>query len=582
LFNEHVRLRTRTGHQILMHNAEDLIYIGNSRGSAWIELTSNGKIDIYTDDSISIRTANDLNVHADRDINLSAKRNININAGENMKTTVGINMDTKVGVDHKLDIAANFDQFVGVDKKVYIGGNQDHIVKLDDRTTVGEHYSLQVTGSGTLAINGDFNNKVKGNYRQVTGGALNINTTGDNKFTSGANTNILSTGNHLETATFIHMNTAGSPASGADGISDTFITGDTEDKVTDSTGTEVTGTPVTQDSLKASVAAFALYPRRVPRREPWAEHENLNPGAHTPSKTEAIEAPPAAVVNVPTQINSEGDQPPYNSDSGPAVANVAQGKDNPQVVVPGVTGPSGGQQPGHPVEVNDLQRYFLHVLTSELGLSTVEADPTLLPVGATPGNAQAIGMAMAQIMAECNFKPRSESMNYSAQRLRAVFPSRVKTLAFAEELVAAGQAAIANTIYGQNKGLGNTQDGDGWNYRGRGLIQLTGRYNYNKYGPLVGVDLIANPEMANDPETAVKIAVAYFKTKSITWSSYAFQVLGEEFRKAVGYADTTGSNTQNRIRIGKGFYAKIVSLDLTPITSLSPVEYPGTGQATVQ
>ena len=53
LHNELVRLRTRTGHQILLHNTEDLIYIANARGTSWIEMTSNGKIDIYGADSIS-------------------------------------------------------------------------------------------------------------------------------------------------------------------------------------------------------------------------------------------------------------------------------------------------------------------------------------------------------------------------------------------------------------------------------------------------------------------------------------------------------------------------------------------------
>ena len=57
--NEHSRLRSRTGHQILLHNTEDLIYIGNAKGSAWIELTGNGKIDIYSQDSINIRTETD-------------------------------------------------------------------------------------------------------------------------------------------------------------------------------------------------------------------------------------------------------------------------------------------------------------------------------------------------------------------------------------------------------------------------------------------------------------------------------------------------------------------------------------------
>jgi hypothetical protein len=88
--NELVRIRTRTGHQILLHNSEDLIYIGNAKGTTWIELTSNGKIDIYAKDSISVHTENDLNFTADRDINFNANGDINLNsAGNNNFTTKG-------------------------------------------------------------------------------------------------------------------------------------------------------------------------------------------------------------------------------------------------------------------------------------------------------------------------------------------------------------------------------------------------------------------------------------------------------------------------------------------------------------
>ena len=88
-YNELVRIKTRTGHQILLHNSEDLIYIGNSKGTTWIELTSNGKIDIYAKDSVSVHTENDYNVTADRDINLTAGGNINLNAGSEARITSG-------------------------------------------------------------------------------------------------------------------------------------------------------------------------------------------------------------------------------------------------------------------------------------------------------------------------------------------------------------------------------------------------------------------------------------------------------------------------------------------------------------
>jgi predicted chitinase len=572
-FNEHVRLRTRTGHQILMHNTEDLIYIGNARGSAWIELTSNGKIDVYSDDSISVRSGNDINLHADRDFNWSAGRDININAGRNTKNTTAENVDVRVGVNKQEFIGNTNDLWIGNNSTVAIGGNQDVQVKGNDAKTVSGNYNLQVASNGRIAINGEFGSKVAGNFRQTVSGAYNLNTAGDNKFTSGANTQIKSAANHKESAVQIHMNSPGQVADGADAISDVFtspVTNDSEDVVTDGVGAIINGSDgnpleVTFNAVRATEAPFALYPRRVPIREPWPEHEHLNPAAHTPANTQAIESPPAAVRVQNQVINSESDQPPYTGESGPVVANL----DGEQVVVPGTTGPVGGKQPAHPVAVNDMQRYFLSELIKGIGLD---------PEKWISENAVAVAMAMAQPQAECGFKPRSESMNYSASRLRAVYPSRVKSNAYAQQLVAAGPAAIGNTLYGNR--YGNAQD-EGYKYRGRGLIQLTFKSNYEKYGNLAGVDVVNNPEMANDPEVASKLAVAYIKSKSVSWTSQSFAALGEEFRRAVGYANQGGAETNRRIGIGKGFYQKIINGELTPLANLSTTEYPGTGETRV-
>lgn len=69
--------------------------------------------------------------------------------------------------------------------------------------------------------------------------------------------------------------------------------------------------------------------------------------------------------------------------------------------------------------------------------------------------------------------------------------------------------------YDGRKNLGNTEKGDGARYKGRGFIQLTGRANYAIYGKSVGVDLIKNPELAADPETAAKIAIAYWNARKL-------------------------------------------------------------------
>lgn len=64
--------------------------------------------------------------------------------------------------------------------------------------------------------------------------------------------------------------------------------------------------------------------------------------------------------------------------------------------------------------------------------------------------------------------------------------------------------------------MGNTKPGDGARYCGRGIFQLTGHDNYAHFGPKIGVDLLANPDQAMDPATAVKIACAYWNERGIS------------------------------------------------------------------
>lgn len=63
--------------------------------------------------------------------------------------------------------------------------------------------------------------------------------------------------------------------------------------------------------------------------------------------------------------------------------------------------------------------------------------------------------------------------------------------------------------------LGNTQPGDGKRFKGRGPIQITGRSNYDRYGKLLGVDLLANPELAATPQIAFSIAGLYWQANGL-------------------------------------------------------------------
>ena len=521
---EMMRFRTRTGHQILMHNSEDLIYIANAKGTTWIELTANGKIDIFAQDSISIRTQNDLNISADRDINMSAARDINFNAGRNYKLTVSNNSDVKVGANHKMEIGANEDHYVGASQKIYVGGSGDKLV-------VGAH---NITSQATLDINTT-------GARKDTQASWDVNSGGYNYFTSGANTEIASGGDILQSGGNIHLN-----------------------------GPAATGAANAAGAATAATATPALWPVRVPVHEPWRGHEHLDPGTFTPQYTQASGSPSPALRESTPQLGSDADLAGSGAAAGSTVS--AANLNGPQTVIPGEVGPTG-DQPANPVPVTELQQYFLSELIKKIGLDPANAlktaDPSRLAPGETPGNAEALGMAMAQIQAECGFRPRSENLNYRASALRRVFPTRVRSDAFAQELVAAGPAAIANTIYGNR--YGNAQD-EGYKYRGRGLIQLTFKDNYRTYGGKAGhPEIVENPDLVNDPEIAVKIACAYLQSKSISWDSFDFGSLGQQFRRAVGYADQGGSETANRIGLGRGFASNIITGDLVPLASITTV-----------
>lgn len=100
-----------------------------------------------------------------------------------------------------------------------------------------------------------------------------------------------------------------------------------------------------------------------------------------------------------------------------------------------------------------------------------------------------------------------EDLNYSAKRLTEVWPKRFPTIAAAAPY-AGNPRKLAEKTYGGR--LGNTAPGDGWKYRGGGLIMNTGRENYERPGELIGVDLVAQPELLRTPAIAALSAAAYW------------------------------------------------------------------------
>lgn len=120
---------------------------------------------------------------------------------------------------------------------------------------------------------------------------------------------------------------------------------------------------------------------------------------------------------------------------------------------------------------------------------------------------------LAQIGHESGgLKIRSENMNFSAERMMQVWPSRFPDMASTTGFARAPEA-LANNVYGGR--MGNDAPGDGWKYRGRGFIQITGKDGYRQVGDRAGLDLVADPDLALDPRNCLRIACAFWDWKRI-------------------------------------------------------------------
>jgi len=115
-----------------------------------------------------------------------------------------------------------------------------------------------------------------------------------------------------------------------------------------------------------------------------------------------------------------------------------------------------------------------------------------------------------------------ENLNYTPEALVATFGAARVSSAQAQAVgrisdkQVADQKAIANIVYGGawgHKNLGNTLPGDGWTFRGRGPIQITGRANYRRVGDLVGQNLEGIPDLLSQPRFALEACIAWWEDR---------------------------------------------------------------------
>ena len=136
------------------------------------------------------------------------------------------------------------------------------------------------------------------------------------------------------------------------------------------------------------------------------------------------------------------------------------------------------------------------------------------PVGASEDEFGIIGklpvaMFRATLAHESGrFKRLEENLSYSAERLMRVWPKRFPTIESTYGY-ASMPGRLADKVYGGR--MGNIDLGDGWKYRGRGLIQLTGKANYRACGVALGMDLMNDPDLLLQKEPAARSAGWFWK-----------------------------------------------------------------------
>jgi putative chitinase len=154
----------------------------------------------------------------------------------------------------------------------------------------------------------------------------------------------------------------------------------------------------------------------------------------------------------------------------------------------------------------------LEALSKKLPASVMAEIPVIIEKFGIDGP-----LRLSHFLSQCahesgNFKFLKENLNYSADGLRKIFPKYFPTIEAANKY-ARQPEKIANKVYGNRMGNGDEASGDGFKFRGRGYIQLTGKDNYAAFDKFVDDDILANPDLVATKYPLTSAAFFFHKNK---------------------------------------------------------------------
>lgn len=200
----------------------------------------------------------------------------------------------------------------------------------------------------------------------------------------------------------------------------------------------------------------------------------------------------------------------------------------------GIVGPDTWQKMFAPVvvppsahtvtSIHPLQDFSIKPVGQGFKLDALKGHVPQAVIDAIPDTAARFGITtplrLAHFLAQCGhesggFRATQENLNYSAKGLCGIFRKYFPSVTIAMQYERKPEK-IANRVYASRMGNGNEASGEGWKYRGRGYIQLTGKENYKAFDATVPEDILANPDLV-----ATKYALAsaaFFFKKNGLWA----------------------------------------------------------------
>lgn len=204
-YNSRIRIRSATGHQIIMDDTNERIYLSTNEGNSWLELDSSGNIDLYSERRLSVHAKKDINFTTDETFRVKASKGIFLYSGD---TEGQEELDDDKPEDGEIRLHSTADTHIMSEKNLRTLVEDDYLLEVggDHITSIAENMFLQVEkGIDTIVNDGNYNIAVEGDHNHHSSGDTSIFAGNDNKIQAMNNTEVYSYTGKMDLGSELNM-----------------------------------------------------------------------------------------------------------------------------------------------------------------------------------------------------------------------------------------------------------------------------------------------------------------------------------------------------------------------------------------